>query len=143
MSVALVACRQPLPSDMALKTPWRRPASAPAPFHLPRFLHRRQPDRDASGAIAWESVSIGRRVNCERVVLLGWGTAVLLQFAHPKVAAGVSQHTAAMESPTARVRRLNRTVQAMIGLTFGEQAEAAAVAERINNIHTRVNGVVL
>jgi uncharacterized protein (DUF2236 family) len=87
-------------------------------------------------------MSIGRRVNCERVVLFGWGAAVLLQFAHPKVAAGVSQHTAAMESPRARVRRLNRTVQAMLGLTFGDQTEAAAVAGHINAIHTRVNGVM-
>ena len=34
------------------------------------------------------SRSIAAKINRETVVVLGWGRAVLLQFAHPLVAAG-------------------------------------------------------
>ena len=39
------------------------------------------------GRVAW-------KVHRERVLLLGWGRAILLQFAHPLVAAGVADHSA-------------------------------------------------
>ena len=37
--------------------------------------------------------SITRRVNRENVLLLGGGRALLMQLAHPKVAAGVDEHS--------------------------------------------------
>lgn len=37
--------------------------------------------------------SITWRVNAERIVLLGWARAILLQLAHPLVAQGVADHS--------------------------------------------------
>ena len=36
---------------------------------------------------------VTRRINGERIVLFGWTRAILLQIAHPLVAAGVGGHS--------------------------------------------------
>jgi len=79
-------------------------------------------------------------VHRERVLLAGWGRAILLQIAHPKVARGVAEHSAFTLERWGRVRRLRRTLDAMLALTFGSPKDADAVAARINGIHDRVNG---
>lgn len=81
------------------------------------------------------------KINAEVVVLLGWTPAILMQFAHPLVAAGVDQHSSFALAPRAKLRRLESTLDAMFGLTFGTPAEAHAAADRINTIHHRVHGV--
>jgi uncharacterized protein (DUF2236 family) len=88
--------------------------------------------RDASG-VAW-------KIHSERALLLGWGRAILLQFAHPLVARGVAEHSGFLREPRGRVARLRRTLQAMLVLTFGEPSEAFAVGARITAIHDRVHG---
>jgi uncharacterized protein (DUF2236 family) len=83
---------------------------------------------------------ISRTIHRERVLLAGWGRAILLQLAHPMVARGVAQHSAFTIEPWGWTRRLQRTLHAMLALTFGSEAEAAAAAARINAIHDRVHG---
>jgi uncharacterized protein (DUF2236 family) len=85
------------------------------------------------GAMAW-------RIHRERVLLAGWGRAILLQIAHPKVARGVAEHSGFTTERWGRLRRLHRTLAAMLALTFGSEEEAAASAARINAIHDRVHG---
>jgi uncharacterized protein (DUF2236 family) len=85
------------------------------------------------GGMAW-------RIHRERVLLAGWGRAILLQIAHPKVARGVAEHSGFTTEPWGRLRRLHRTLAAMLALTFGSEEEAAASAARINAIHDRVHG---
>jgi uncharacterized protein (DUF2236 family) len=80
------------------------------------------------------------RVHAERVVLAGWGRAILLQLAHPLVARGVWEHSAFRREGWGRLRRLRRTLSAMLALTFGPPEEAARVAGVINGIHDRVHG---
>ena len=46
------------------------------------------------------------RVNRENVLMLGAGCTLLLQLAHPLVAAGVAEHSTFRSSPAARVLRL-------------------------------------
>ena len=70
--------------------------------------------------------TISWRINAERFVLLGWGRAILLQFAHPLVAAGVAEHSSFRESGAAAVRRLHLTVKAMLALAFGDAPRRAA-----------------
>ena len=60
------------------------------------------------------------------MLLLGWGRAILLQFAHPLVAAGVAEHSLFFRHPRGRVRRLRHTLQAMLDLTFGTPRRGAA-----------------
>jgi uncharacterized protein (DUF2236 family) len=83
---------------------------------------------------------IAARVNAERLVLLAWSRAILLQLAHPLVAAGVAEHSSFRDGGVAAALRLRHTVRAMLSLTFGTpQAREAALA-RIQAIHRRVNG---
>ena len=84
-----------------------------------------------------------RRVNKERLVVLGWGRAILLQVAHPLVAAGVSQHSDYDRGAWEYVQRTHHTVRAMLGLTFGSADEVQRTADRINTIHRQVHGRVV
>ncbi len=86
------------------------------------------------------SVPIACRVNREALVVLGWGRAILLQLAHPLVAAGVAAHSGFDDGALAYVRRMRRTIGAMLSLTFGTESEIRETADRINAIHHRVHG---
>ncbi len=77
------------------------------------------------------------RVNREIVLLMGGGSALLSQIAHPLVAAGVHEHSGFREQP---VRRLYGTITAMQRMVYGPAPVALATAARIRGIHTRVNG---
>jgi uncharacterized protein (DUF2236 family) len=83
---------------------------------------------------------VSRKIHAERILLLGWGRALLLQFAHPLVAQGIAEHSAFLRQRRGRWSRLRRTLDAMLVLTFGTPEEAAGVAGRINAIHDRVHG---
>ena len=86
--------------------------------------------------------AISRRINAERIVLLGWGRAILLQLAHPLVAAGVDEHSTFRERPWSPVTRLHHTVRAMLALTFGDDAARDQAIDGICTIHRRVNGTL-
>jgi uncharacterized protein (DUF2236 family) len=83
---------------------------------------------------------IARRINGERLVVLGWGRAILLQLAHPLIAAAVADHSAVGACPHTAAVRLRHTVRAMLSLTFGDWQEHAHTIEGIRSIHRRVNG---
>jgi uncharacterized protein (DUF2236 family) len=85
---------------------------------------------------------ISRRVNAERLVLLGWSRAILLQLAHPLVAAGVAEHSSFRAGSLAAAKRLHMTVRAMLALTFGSEGGRAAALDGILAIHRRVHGVL-
>jgi len=89
--------------------------------------------RAGSGSVTWQ-------INREVIVVAGWGRAILMQLAHPAVAAGVHQHSSFRGSLRASVRRLHSTVGAMLSLTFGDTEQMIAAAAGINTIHDRVQG---
>ena len=76
------------------------------------------------------------------LVLLGWGRAILLQFAHPLIAAGLLDHSSFQTDVRGYAARAWRTVGAMLALTFGSEEQAHAAAAAINRIHDRVNGTL-
>ena len=84
--------------------------------------------------------SITWKVNREMIVVAGWGRAILLQLAHPAVAAGVHGHSSFRGSLRSSLRRLRSTVGAMLSLTFGDTEQMIAAAAGINTIHDRVRG---
>src|SRR5438067_9002927 len=84
--------------------------------------------------------SIAWKINSEIVLLLGWNPAILLQVAHPLVAAGVTEHSLFLTDPAGRARRLWRTLNVMFDLTFGLPHEVQRAADAINAVHDRVNG---
>jgi uncharacterized protein (DUF2236 family) len=87
-------------------------------------------------------IPISRIVNSERLVLLGWTRAILLQFAHPLIAAGIYEHSHFRARPSAAVQRLRHTVRAMLNLTFGTEADREHTLDKIMTIHRRVRGVL-
>jgi uncharacterized protein (DUF2236 family) len=82
------------------------------------------------------------RINGERLMLLGWGRAVLMQIAHPKVAQAVADHSTFGAGRLARLQRLQSTVRAMLALTFGDHAHVDRAATHINRIHDRIHGTL-
>jgi uncharacterized protein (DUF2236 family) len=83
-----------------------------------------------------------RRINAERLVLIGWTRAILLQLAHPLIAAGVADHSTFRGSTLAPLSRLHHTVNAMLAITFGDEGERARALEAIRAIHRRVHGTL-
>lgn len=82
--------------------------------------------------------SLTRRIYAESaVVLLGWPRAILLQFAHPLVAAGVAQHSGFRQDP---LRRFWHTLDATVAIVFGSAEQARAAVARVNAIHAGVTG---
>ena len=73
------------------------------------------------------------------VLLLAGGRALLMQLAHPKVAAGVIEHSRFQEDPFGR---LYRTMSTMWSIVFDERAESVAALERVENVHRKVRGLV-
>lgn len=89
----------------------------------------------AAGLFAPDSIT--RRVNREAVLLLGGGRALLLQVAHPLVAAGVAEHSHFEQHP---LQRLLRTLELTLTIVFGSAAEALAAVRGIERAHARVHG---
>jgi uncharacterized protein (DUF2236 family) len=79
------------------------------------------------------------RVNREMIGLLAGGRALLMQIAHPKVAAGVAEHSHFQKDPLSRLRR---TMNTMWSIVFDEPARARDSLGRIANVHSRVQGFV-
>jgi len=83
-------------------------------------------------AIIWQ-------VDREMVLLLAGGRALLMQLAHPKVAAGVAEHSHFKADP---LGRLYRTMSAMWSIVFDEKSAARASLEQVKSVHRRIHGIV-
>jgi uncharacterized protein (DUF2236 family) len=81
--------------------------------------------------------SVARRVDRELFVLLGGTAAVLMQIAHPLVAAGVEQHSDYFRDPLGRLRR---TLNTSLAVVFAEPRAARAAIRRIDRRHGPVRG---
>jgi uncharacterized protein (DUF2236 family) len=79
-----------------------------------------------------------RRVNRENVLpIFGGVRALLMQIAHPKVAAGVDDHSDFRRHP---LRRLRRTLLMTMAIVFGDRETAMTAARAVNQVHARVRG---
>ncbi len=79
-----------------------------------------------------------RRIGRESVLMLGGPRALLMQAAHPLVAAGIVDHSRYAQEPW---RRLARTMAALYTIVFGTQAEGDRMGEITRAAHRRVRGV--
>jgi uncharacterized protein (DUF2236 family) len=86
---------------------------------------------------------VAHKLNGERLVILSWSRAILLQMAHPLIATGVAQHSTFRGGAAAAAGRAHHTVGAMLALTFGDEAAREETISRIRGIHTRVNGTLV
>jgi uncharacterized protein (DUF2236 family) len=102
----------------------------------PRPLSHAQRMASRDGYFAPESV-IRTLGNSPVTPFLGGGAAVLLQVAHPLVAAGVAEHSDFRRDLWSR---LMRTLRALYLITYGSKAEADAIGEAVRSAHARVRG---
>ena len=78
------------------------------------------------------------RLNREAMLLLGAGPrALLLQIAHPAVAAGVNDHSDFRTDPW---RRLAGTLRSYLTIVYGSTAAARAEIRRLNTLHRGITG---
>ena len=108
----------------------------------PRINVRSRPDEGASdqaelrglygpGSEAWA-------LNREAMLLLGAGPrALLLQLAHPAIAAGVADHSDFRADPWAR---LNGTLRSYLRIVYGTRTTAVAEIRRLNAFHRTISG---
>lgn len=89
-----------------------------------------------------DELEVAFRLNGERLTVLGWSRAILMQLAHPLIAAGVFEHSGFRTSPLAAVQRLHHTTRAMLAITFGDEQRRSAAIDGIRRIHTRVSGTL-
>ena len=83
------------------------------------------------GSEAW-------RLNREAMLLLGAGPrALLLQLAHPAVAAGVADHSDFRADPW---RRLAGTLRSYLTIVYGSSGAARAEIRRLNALHRGITG---
>lgn len=82
------------------------------------------------GSLTW-------RVNGESVLLLGGGRALVLQVAHPGVAAGVAEFSNYRSEPWTR---LYRTLDTTVSIVFGDRDTSRDAGDRLRRIHERVEG---
>ncbi|MGH2521839.1 MAG: oxygenase MpaB family protein [Anaerolineales bacterium] len=77
------------------------------------------------------------RVNRELLVVLSGPRALLLELAHPLVAAGVADHSDFRRDP---LGRLTRTLRVMTDLNFGSTGAARQAAQHTHHYHQHVRG---
>ena len=78
------------------------------------------------------------RLNREAMLLLGAGPrALLLQIAHPAVAAGVADHSDFRTDPW---RRLAGTLRSYLTIVYGTSAAARGEIRRLNALHRGITG---
>ena len=81
--------------------------------------------------------AVARRLNRELFLALGSTAAVLLQVAHPLVAAGVDQHS---DFRRDRMGRFRRTANTSLDAVFGDTSRALRALRRIDARHASVRG---
>ncbi len=132
--------------------PYPARADAPEPSISPELAQKWPPASRAIDYPAFEKMiaaapalqgrpqAVTWRINGEIIMALGWGRAILMQISHPKVAAGVGQHSHFYSSPAAKAQRFFNTLNRMLTLTYDTPREAWQAAHAIDTIHDRVNG---
>ena len=83
--------------------------------------------------------SVTWRIDREAITFLGAGRALLLQLAHPWVAAGVAQHSRSFADP---IGRFHRTFQVVFSMVFGTTEQALVMARRLHRRHESITGVL-
>ena len=83
--------------------------------------------------------SITWQVDREAATFLGAGRALLLQLAHPWVAAAIEEHSDTFSDPIARFHRTFSTVFTMV---FGTLDQSLSAARRLHRRHAAIRGTL-
>jgi uncharacterized protein (DUF2236 family) len=96
----------------------------------------------AAGAIegVFGPASLTWRIDREAAVFLGAGRALLLQLAHPWVAAAIAEHSRTFADP---IGRFHRTFNTTFTMLLGTLDQALAAARRLPWRHAAVKGILV
>lgn len=83
--------------------------------------------------------SVTWRMNREAILFLAAGRALLLQLAHPWIAAAVADHSKALDDPIAR---FHRTFKVVFRIVFGTVDQAFAAALSLHERHASITGTL-
>ncbi|MEO8570213.1 MAG: oxygenase MpaB family protein [Chloroflexota bacterium] len=101
-------------------------------------MDTRQPATRMTDPGLYGPASEAWRLNRESMLLLGAGPrALLLQVAHPAVAAGVADHSDFRADPW---RRLAGTLRSYLTIVYGSTSAARAEIRRLNALHRGISG---
>jgi uncharacterized protein (DUF2236 family) len=81
--------------------------------------------------------SLTWRISREAAIFLGAGRALLLQLAHPWVAAAVAEHSRTLADP---LGRFHRTFEVVFKMVFGTRDQAFAAARSLHRRHVAICG---
>jgi len=93
----------------------------------------------AAGSVAgvFGPDSVTWRIDREAAVFLGAGRALLLQLAHPWVAAAIAEHSTSFVDP---IGRFHRTFDVVFAMVFGSLDRALLSARQLHRRHTMIVG---
>lgn len=96
---------------------------------------------EAAGSVEgiFGPASVTWRIDREAVIFLGAGRALLLQLAHPWVAAAVAEHSRTFADP---IGRFHRTFDVVFTMVFGSRDDALTAAKRLYHRHAGIVGVL-
>jgi uncharacterized protein (DUF2236 family) len=96
---------------------------------------------DAAGPVAgvFGPASITWRIDREAVVFLGAGRALLLQLAHPWVAAAIAEHSKTLADP---IGRFHRTFDIVFPMVFGSLDRALLSSRQLHRRHGMIVGAM-
>jgi uncharacterized protein (DUF2236 family) len=83
--------------------------------------------------------SVTWQVNREAAIFLGAGRALLLQLAHPWIAAAIEQHSDTFANP---IGRFHRTFSTVFTMVFGTLAQSLDAARRLHRRHASIQGTL-
>src|SRR6516225_198525 len=83
--------------------------------------------------------SITWQVDREAAIFLGAGRALLLQLAHPWIAAAIEQHSDTFANP---IGRFHRTFSTVFTMVFGTLVQSLDAARRLHRRHASIQGTL-
>lgn len=94
---------------------------------------------DAAGPVAgvFGPASVTWRIDREAVIFLGAGRALLLQLAHPWVAAAIAEHSKTLADP---IGRFHRTFDIVFAMVFGSLDRALLSSRQLHRRHSMIVG---
>jgi uncharacterized protein (DUF2236 family) len=94
---------------------------------------------DAAGPVAgvFGPATVTWRIDREAVVFLGAGRALLLQLAHPWVAAAIAEHSKTLADP---IGRFHRTFDIVFAMVFGSLDRALLSSRQLHRRHSMIVG---
>jgi uncharacterized protein (DUF2236 family) len=96
---------------------------------------------DAAGSVAgvFGPDTVTWRIDREAVVFLGAGRALLLQLAHPWVAAAIAEHSRTLADP---IGRFHRTFDIVFAMVFGSLERASLSSRQLHRRHGMIVGAM-